>query len=221
MDNRSDQVYRALASSFADMYGRQLIAEHPQLLQRNVTVVTPRADARIRQIKPAPKRTGRRIFTLILAATLVVAVAVSIPTLFMRGKGGGSVAEEPAPSLEFEADDQQSAASEAAGGGLIELKFTLPADFEELNRRLDNGQSVYTLHSETYGDVVLTIEAPENSTMDLSAMAKQTYKGQEFSYSFTDDYNLVAFEHAGLFYTISSTVNKNAVILLLEAVLDA
>lgn len=186
----NDKIYKALAERYADAYGAALQQERRQLEQQNIDAVTPRLDARVRQMTGrAPRR--RRWLMPVLAAAACLVLLLAVPSL-LRNQ-----AQQPLQPLA--------------------LTFMLPDNFTVASIDYDDGQTVYKLDDMLQDDVVLTLQHDEGAPADYDGMLQIPIGGVTTYARSTNDYHLLLFSYGDVLYTLSCRYDINTLVALCQA----
>lgn len=220
-DRKSDELYRSMASHYADEYGKQLQQELAELEQQPDAADLSRMDWLVRknlhEVKNQDSRRTRRLSVgALIAACLIIAIAV--PAVLNRpdlasGSSSADAAEiaeatdeavmDAAPAPEPEADMQTEAdARPAEDYEVIPLSAELPVGFTLSSFEQDREKSIYYLEDLYRDDVVVTLEK-SNTVADSDSLVEIDVDGTT-AYGFSGgDYSLMTFLKDDVLYTLT------------------
>ena len=210
MDTREEKLKRA-AELYARKEGESFLAEADEINRQNVSYMTPRDDKTVRDLITGEKRPKQRraLFGLCAAAACIV-FTIALINVIPGGPGSGAnIAQDSMESEAAPMPPPETAPATILPAEIMPISFALPADFRVEGAELDNGMSVYSLGSDNYGDVVLTMYYLEegNRTPETAAYAgfdEITIDGTVVPAKVHDTYKLLAFDFDGVSYTLSS-----------------
>ena len=204
--NNADIVFGNIARQYAEVYGNVLLSECAEMRRQRVAYVMPRADSRIHPLIKKRRRKGT-VIKIVAAVAAVVVLAISIPSLLSREKMSDSGAS---PEQDYTTTDTQEETS-----GIMPLTFVLPQGYAVADSKLDNGQSVYYLDHYEGDDVVLTMEdALAAADYDYGELGTVYIDGTAVSGLSVPDYQILVFEHGGVFYTLSCKYDLGTIVTL-------
>ena len=211
MNDWEEKLHKA-AGLYTEKEGEALLAETQEIRRQNVSYMTPRADKTVKDLMAKEKRPKQRkaVFGLCAAAACIVftIALINIAPGSMSGGSGANMAADtgvseasPAPAAETE-----SGAPVPIPEGMVPISFVMPSDYYVENAELDNGLSVYSLESDMYGGVVLTMyyEGGGPGEGYYADFDEVLIDGTAVPAKVRDTYRLLAFDFDGMYYTLSS-----------------
>ncbi|MCL1847828.1 MAG: hypothetical protein FWF91_07690 [Coriobacteriia bacterium] len=247
MQQLSERDARRLADAWAEREGKALAAEVEAMRQQGVDYLLPRANRTVRELgargataesvaspgytsksaardtaahtrRRAERRRAPAIISFAAAACfIVIALIVGVPSLLQppsQTSPGDTVVEKP-PAIQ----DAQ----------MIPVSFGLPADYRLATSDYDNGVSLYTLESPSYGEVKLAmyhvdgqggnteVTTPIGSA-SVGAMDEVLIDGTAVPAKIADTYVLLAFQQDDVHYTLTSRDNLGALAALYRCI---
>jgi len=181
------------------------------------------------------KRARQRRVTAIVgfaaaACFIVIALIVGVPAMLQPSTGAhqGETAAEPG---ETAAEPGETAAepgiTEPFDSQAMPLSFVLPAGYKVAATDFDNGVSLYALESPSHGDVQMAVcpadEDGGNAGAEVPAMAVPKMDmviidGTAVPAKVDDSFMLLAFEHKGMSYTLSSRDDMGALVAFYRSI---
>ncbi|MCL2807638.1 MAG: hypothetical protein FWD27_05710 [Coriobacteriia bacterium] len=230
MKQLSEHDAKRLADAWVEQQGGSLLTEAEAMRLQGVDYQTPRSDETVRALVSGRSKQTRRRRTplpaiLATAACLIfAALFVGIPALT-----NSPLAESPSPISPNGSVDSASSAPQLVVQ-MLPLTFSLPADFRKTGEDYDNGTTLYTLESPSFGRVVLAMRSTgDDELIDSHQVANGTtvpmrevvIDGTVVSARIDSAYMLLAFSHGSIDYTLTSQDNLGALAAFYRSIVGA
>jgi len=199
-----EEVFHSAAKAWIDCEAAEIDREASELESRSIHLYLPRLEKRVRALRHRKRR-------VVLLASAAAAAVLALLAVWLI----------PAVRKASETEIVYMNPNEAPPQEILELNFVLPEGTEVVSTELKNGKTVHTLSDSRYGEIIVTMELPGPDNPDFSKMERLLIDGTQVPANIGAQTKMIAFEHGGIVYTVTTQGETAALFSIYRAITAA
>lgn len=217
--DRQEQLFAALASRYAEEYGRELLQELDALNQSNTRQTSPQLALRVQRAIRARKRQSILRYGGVAAAACILLTILATGVLELPFVQTTPPAPAPAESAPADPTPAEPAPPEQTYA-VIPMGFSPGEQFAVTGFEQDISRSIYYLENTYRDDVVLTLEYLEHAgAQDYTGLDRIPIGSETVYGTYRAAYSMITFEKEDVVYTMTCKYDINTLIELSEVIL--